>query len=165
MPGIWLDVRFLIVEIIFRAYTSPEILIGKAFLQDKFGSHFCAVFFCTVLFLQLLFVILPLPLPTPLPSHPLESSSILSSTHELFFSEASLFCLIAHLSVHICSVHSALILTKDFHFSYNGLWYTFLSCLCFYANCLDDKALGNPCTSNHHSGWFQGNWLLFWKTL
>lgn len=157
---------FLIVEIILRAYTSPEVLIGKAFLREKFGSHFCAVFSWTSSFFSI-FSLSFFPCPflllflLILLNHQASSLPRMGCSSQKHPGP----CLIAPLSVLICSVHSALILPKDFHFSYNGLWYTFLSCLCFYANCLDDKTLGNPCTSNHHRGWFQGNWLLFWKTL
>lgn len=37
-----LSVRFVFTEIILRAHKSPEVLIGKAYHQEQFGSCFCA---------------------------------------------------------------------------------------------------------------------------
>lgn len=157
MPGIWLSVRLLMVDIIMRAFNSPEVLIGKAFLKDKFGSHFCAVFSWTSLFfLHLLFVILPTPLPTPLPSHPLESSSIIPSTWGPFFSDASWSMPDSSpLCTHVLSAqcfHSAQIFSLQLQWVmiHVSLLFMFL-CQWYSYFCLDYKTLGKPCTSNHLS--------------
>lgn len=91
----------------------------------------------------------PPPLPTPLPSHPLESSSIISSTREPFFSEASWSMpdsspLCTHVLSAQCS-HFAqrLSLQLQWVMIHVSLLFTLL-CQWYSYFCLDYKTLGNP---------------------
>lgn len=131
--------------------------MGKHFCRRNLGHIFVLFSPGPALFSPSSLCHSPPSLPTPFPSHPLESSSILSSAREPFFSEASWsmpdssplcthvlsaqrshFAQRLSLQLQWVMIHVSLLLTLICQ------WYSYF--------CLDYKTLGNPCTSNDHSG-------------